>query len=75
MQIIDVNDVMEYNEGYKALYLQKIKQNVLVLRILFVLAQKAKGFQDLYHLLDHLKTGDKVYVINRDKNISSIYYW
>lgn len=30
-----VNDVMEYNEGYKD-YISKIKQNVLVLRILFV---------------------------------------
>lgn len=30
-----VKDVMEYNEGYKD-YISKIKQNVLVLRILFV---------------------------------------
>lgn len=62
-----VNDVMEYNEGYKD-YISKNKTERACVKDSIRLA-KAKGFKPLSSF-DHLKTGDKVYVINRGKNIA-----
>ena len=62
-----VNDVMEYNEGYKD-YISKNKTERACVKDSIRLAE-AKGFKPLSSF-DHLKTGDKVYVINRDKNIA-----
>lgn len=62
-----VNDVMEYNEGYKD-YISKNKTERACVKDSIRLAED-KGFKPLSSF-DHLKTGDKVYVINRDKNIA-----
>lgn len=62
-----VKDVMEYNEGYKD-YISKNKTERACVKDSIRLAE-AKGFKPLSSF-DHLKTGDKVYVINRDKNIA-----
>ena len=62
-----VNDVMEYNEGYKD-YISKNKTERACVKDSIRLAE-AKGFKPLSSF-DHLKTGDKVYVINRGKNIA-----
>lgn len=62
-----VNDVMEYNEGYKD-YISKNKTERACVKDSIRLAE-AKGFKPLSSF-DHLKTGDKVYVINRDKNVA-----
>ena len=62
-----VNDVMEDNEGYKD-YISKNKTERACVKDSIRLAE-AKGFKPLSSF-DHLKTGDKVYVINRDKNIA-----
>ena len=58
---------MEYNEGYKD-YISKNKTERACVKDSIRLAE-AKGFKPLSSF-DHLKTGDKVYVINRDKNIA-----
>lgn len=62
-----VNDVMEYNEGYKD-YISKNKTERACVKDSIRLAE-AKGFKPLSSF-DSLKTGDKVYVINRGKNIA-----
>ena len=62
-----VKDVMEYNEGYKD-YISKNKTERACVKDSIRLAE-AKGFKPLSSF-DHLKTGDKVYVINRGKNIA-----
>ena len=62
-----VNDVMEYNEGYKD-YISKNKTERACVKDSIRLAE-AKGFKPLSSF-DCLKTGDKVYVINRGKNIA-----
>lgn len=62
-----VNDVMEYNEGYKD-YISKNKTERACVKDSIRLAE-AKGFKPLSSF-DRLKTGDKVYVINRGKNIA-----
>ena len=63
----NLNEVMEYNEGYKD-YISKNKTERACVKDSIRLAE-AKGFKPLSSF-DHLKTGDKVYVINRDKNIA-----
>ena len=62
-----VKDVMEYNEGYKD-YISKNKTERACVKDSIRLAE-AKGFKPLSSF-DHLKTGDKVYVINKGKNIA-----
>ena len=62
-----VKDVMEYNEGYKD-YISKNKTERACVKDSIRLAE-AKGFKPLSSF-NHLKTGDKVYVINRGKNIA-----
>ena len=62
-----IKDVMEYNEGYKD-YISKNKTERACVKDSIRLAE-AKGFKPLSSF-DHLKTGDKVYVINRGKNIA-----
>ncbi len=60
-------DVMEFNEGYKSFITQGKTERACVKEAV-ALAQKA-GFQDIQNL-QSLKTGDKFYVINKDKNLA-----
>lgn len=62
----NLNEVMEYNEGYKD-YISKNKTERACVKDSIRLA-KEKGFKPL-ESFETLKPGDKVYVNNRDKNI------
>lgn len=62
----NLNEVMEYNEGYKD-YISKNKTERACVKDSIRLA-KEKGFKPL-DSFETLKPGDKVYVNNRDKNI------
>lgn len=63
----NLNEVMEYNEGYKD-YISKNKTERACVKDSIRLA-KEKGFTPL-DSFETLKPGDKVYVNNRDKNIA-----
>ena len=63
----NLNEVMEYNEGYKD-YISKNKTERACVKDSIRLA-KEKGFKPLEYF-ETLKPGDKVYVNNRDKNIA-----
>ena len=63
----NLNEVMEYNEGYKD-YISKNKTERACVNDSIRLA-KEKGFKPL-ESFETLKPGDKVYVNNRDKNIA-----
>lgn len=63
----NLNEVMEYNEGYKD-YISKNKTERVCVKDSIRLA-KEKGFKPL-DSFETLKPGDKVYVNNRDKNIA-----
>lgn len=63
----NINEVMEYNEGYKD-YISKNKTERACVKDSIRLA-KEKGFKPL-DSFETLKPGDKVYVNNRDKNIA-----
>ena len=63
----NLNEVMEYNEGYKD-YISKNKTERACVKDSIRLAEE-KGFKPL-DSLETLKPGDKVYVNNRDKNIA-----
>ena len=63
----NLNEVMEYNEGYKD-YISKNKTERACVKDSICLA-KEKGFKPL-DSFETLKPGDKVYVNNRDKNIA-----
>ena len=63
----NLNEVMEYNEGYKD-YISKNKTERACVKDSIRLAEE-KGFKPL-DSFDTLKPGDKVYVNNRDKNIA-----
>lgn len=63
----NLNEVMEYNEGYKD-YISKNKTERACVKDSIRLA-KEKGFRPL-DSFETLKPGDKVYVNNRDKNIA-----
>ena len=63
----NLNEVMEYNEGYKD-YISKNKTERACVKDSIRLA-KEKGFEPL-ESFETLKPGDKVYVNNRDKNIA-----
>lgn len=63
----NLNEVMEYNEGYKD-YISKNKTERACVKDSIHLA-KEKGFKPL-DSFETLKPGDKVYVNNRDKNIA-----
>ena len=63
----NLNEVMEYNEGYKD-YISKNKTERACVKDSIRLA-KEKGFKPL-DSFGTLKPGDKVYVNNRDKNIA-----
>ena len=63
----NLNEVMEYNEGYKD-YISKNKTEGACVKDSIRLA-KEKGFKPL-DSFETLKPGDKVYVNNRDKNIA-----
>jgi len=63
----NLNEVMEYNEGYKD-YISKNKTERACVKDSIRLA-KEKGFKPL-ESFETLKPGDKVYVNNRDKNIA-----
>ena len=63
----NLNEVMEYNEGYKD-YISKNKTERACVKDSISLA-KEKGFKPL-DSFETLKPGDKVYVNNRDKNIA-----
>lgn len=63
----NLNEVMEYNEGYKD-YISKNKTERACVKDSIRLA-KEKGFKPL-ESFETLKLGDKVYVNNRDKNIA-----
>lgn len=63
----NLNEVMEYNEGYKD-YISKNKTERACVKDSIRLA-KEKGFKPL-DSFETLKPGDKVYVNNKDKNIA-----
>lgn len=63
----NLNEVMEYNEGYKD-YISENKTERACVKDSIRLA-KEKGFKPL-DSFETLKPGDKVYVNNRDKNIA-----
>ena len=63
----NLNEVMEYNEGYKD-YISKNKTERACVKDSIRLAEE-KGFKPL-DSFETLKPGDKVYVNNRDKNIA-----
>lgn len=63
----NLNEVMEYNEGYKD-YISKNKTERACVKDSIRLA-KEKGFKPL-DSFETLNPGDKVYVNNRDKNIA-----
>lgn len=63
----NLNEVMEYNEGYKD-YISKNKTERACVKDSIRLA-KEKGFKPL-DSFETVKPGDKVYVNNRDKNIA-----
>lgn len=63
----NLNEVMEYNEGYKD-YISKNKTERACVKDSIRLA-KEKGFKPL-DSFETLKPGDKVYINNRDKNIA-----
>lgn len=63
----NLNEVMEYNEGYKD-YISKNKTERACVKDSIRLAEE-KGFKPL-DCFETLKPGDKVYVNNRDKNIA-----
>ena len=63
----NLNEVMEYNEGYKD-YISKNKTERACVKDSIRLA-KEKGFKPL-DSFETLKPGDNVYVNNRDKNIA-----
>ena len=62
-----LNEVFDYNEGYKY-YISKNKTERACVKDSIKLA-KEKGFKPL-ESFDTLKSGDKVYVTNRGKNIA-----
>ena len=63
----NLNEVMEYNEGYKD-YISKNKTERACVKDSIRLAEE-KGFRP-FDSFETLKPGDKVYVNNRDKNIA-----
>lgn len=63
----NLNEVMEYNEGYKD-YISKNKTERACVKDSIRLAEE-KGFKPL-DSFETLKAGDKFYVNNRDKNIA-----
>ena len=63
----NLNEVMEYNEGYKD-YISKNKTERACVKDSIRLAEE-KGFKPL-DSFETLKPGDKVYVNKRDKNIA-----
>ena len=63
----NLNEVMEYNEGYKD-YISKNKTERACVKDSIRLAEE-NGFKPL-DSFETLKAGDKVYVNNRDKNIA-----
>ena len=63
----NLNEDMEYNEGYKD-YISKNKTERACVKDSIRLAEE-KGFKPL-DSFETLKAGDKVYVNNRDKNIA-----
>lgn len=60
-------DVMDFNDGYKS-FLSLSKSERACVKESVKLAQQA-GFKDISQF-DTLKAGDKVYVINKDKNLA-----
>lgn len=60
-------DVMDFNDGYKH-YISVGKTERACVKESIALAT-AKGFKDINEY-SSLKTGDKVYVVNKDKNIA-----
>ena len=62
-----LNEVFDYNEGYKH-YISKNKTERACVKDSIKLAEE-KGFKPL-ESFDTLKSGDKVYVTNRGKNIA-----
>ena len=62
-----LNEVFDYNEGYKH-YISKNKTERACVKDSIKLAEE-KGYKPL-ESFDTLKSGDKVYVTNREKNIA-----
>ena len=63
----DVKDVMDFNEGYKD-YITKGKTERACVKESVALAE-AKGYKNLKDMTS-LKTGDKVYAVNMNKNVA-----
>ncbi|MEG0829093.1 MAG: aminopeptidase [Anaerovoracaceae bacterium] len=67
----EFSKVMEYNQGYKT-FLSKGKTERACVKEALIMA-KEKGFIDLEEVIaskKNLKPGDKVYALNKDKNIA-----
>ena len=64
----DIKLVMDFNEGYKD-YITKGKTERACVKESIALAE-AKGYKNLKDMTS-LKTGDKVYAVNMDKNIAT----
>lgn len=67
----EVSQLMEFNEGYKDFLTAGKTERICVQ--LALRAAEEKGFRRLEHFLstgERLKPGDKVYALNRDKNIA-----
>ena len=67
----EVSQLMEFSEGYRDFLTRGKTERICVQ--LALRAAEEKGFRRLEHFLDtgeRLKPGDKVYALNRDKNIA-----
>lgn len=63
----DLKDVMDFNEGYKD-YISKGKTERACVKESIALAE-SKGYKNLKDMTS-LKTGDKVYAVNMNKNVA-----
>lgn len=66
-----IKDVMDFNEGYKD-FLSKGKTERICVQMVKEMAE-SKGYRDLKDLIengDEIKSGDKIYAVNMEKNIA-----
>ena len=64
----NINDVMAFNEEYKKFITNGKTERLCVKQA--IVAAEANGFKEI-NSFKSLKTGDKVYVTNKDKNFVS----
>lgn len=66
-----IKDVMDFNEGYKD-FLSKGKTERICVQMVKEMAE-SKGYRDLKDIIengDEIKSGDKIYAVNMEKNIA-----